>query len=729
MRSHLVVLSVVALLPGSSCAAQPERVTPVDPYETAPAAVAKPVIDDYFGTKITDRFRYIEEKAPETIAWMKAQGAHTRKVMDSIAPRGAFYARFRDFGARFGQVSRIQIVEDRLFFLERAPGAEVFNLVVRDAAGHKRVLVNTAARVEADGGEPQAVDYFSVSPDGARVAVGMSAGGSEQSKLTIVDVATGKVRTTPVDRAQSGAPSWLDDSSGLFITRRQATTSSTPAAERYLNTGTWFWNLKNPPIAIAGAKARRGPISNAAIFPVISVTPGAGIADLIGYHGVSFEIDLWTAPAADAARGQVDWRHIATPADAITDFARDRERLYLLTHKDAPTYEVIAVAAQDADLANARTVIPARPERVIQSIHAAADGLYAVAREGLWSRLLRVSGSGVAEDLRLPIHGTITAVVTNPRKVGVTIEMTSWTQPATHYRLDPATGDFEKLGLETGPAIDQGRYTVAELKVRSHDGVMVPLSLLTATGPRTPRPLLLEAYGAYGIVTAPSYSQRNLALLDAGASVAVCHVRGGGELGTAWHLAGKGPTKPNSWKDLIACAQTLIAQRHTTADQLTITGGSAAGSTVGRAATERPELFAGVIARYSDLNPLRGELMPSGPANIHEFGSVQDPEGFKALLAMDSYHHVRDGVRYPAFLLTTGLNDPRVEPWAPAKMAARLLETPDHRPVLLRVQVGAGHGRGETKSMADDAVADFATFLFWRAGVPAWQPSIRPTHR
>jgi prolyl oligopeptidase len=237
-----------------------------------------------------------------------------------------------------------------------------------------------------------------------------------------------------------------------------------------------------------------------------------------------------------------------------------------------------------------------------------------------------------------------------------------------------------------------------------------------------PRPLLLDAYGAYGVATLPAFQPRIVALVDAGGSYAECHVRGGGELGEAWRLGGKDANKPNTWRDFIACAETLIAKGYTTHDMLTIQGTSAGGITVGRAATERPELFAGAVGRVGDLDALRSETMPSGPANVPEFGTFKDEQGFKNLLAMDAYQHVRDDGHYPAFLLTTGLNDPRVEPWEPAKMAARLMEVAGHQPVLLRVEDAAGHGLGTTKSTRDAEDADIAAFVFWRAGVPEWQP-------
>jgi len=199
-------------------------------------------------------------------------------------------------------------------------------------------------------------------------------------------------------------------------------------------------------------------------------------------------------------------------------------------------------------------------------------------------------------------------------------------------------------------------------------------------------------------------------------------VRGGGELGDAWRLGGKDASKPNTWRDLIACAEDLIARKITTKDKLFIIGGSAGGITMGRAMTERPDLFAGVIDQVPAANTLRAEFSPNGPPNIPEFGTVTNEIGFKNLLEMDSVQHVKDGTRYPAVLITTGLNDPRVAPWEPAKFAARLEASGTPNPVLLRIDEEAGHGIGSTKTQRDDEFADIAAFIFWRADRPGWRP-------
>jgi prolyl oligopeptidase len=456
-------------------------------------------------------------------------------------------------------------------------------------------------------------------------------------------------------------------------------------------------------------------------FPFVVVIPNARRALLIEQNGVQNEVASWTAPLTEARTGHAKWRPLSVTADDVTAIDGNATTLFLLTHKDAPTFKVLSLPF-DGSVATARTVIAARPDRVIESIHAAADGLYIVAREGLTGRVLRVDERGGVSPLALPFEGTVEEVTTDPARPGAIVALWGWVHPRTHYRYDPQSGQLTELKLDTGPPFDASRYQAEELTAQAQDGTRVPLSVITPRGVRGPRPMLLDAYGAYGISNLPAFQPRIVALVDGGGSFAECHVRGGGELGETWRLGGKDANKPNTWRDFIACAETLIKDGYTTRDMLTIQGTSAGGITVGRAATERPDLFAAAIGRVGDLDALRSETQPSGPANIPEFGTFKDEQGFRNLLAMDAYQHVDNQTRYPAFLLTTGLNDPRVEPWEPVKMAARLMEVEHHQPVLLRVEDAAGHGFGSTKSTRDAEDADIAAFVFWRAGLPEWQP-------
>jgi prolyl oligopeptidase len=263
--------------------------------------------------------------------------------------------------------------------------------------------------------------------------------------------------------------------------------------------------------------------------------------------------------------------------------------------------------------------------------------------------------------------------------------------------------------------------------VRSHDGTSVPISIAYRKGLKldASHPALVWAYGAYGTeagTPAPFFDPRSVAWMERGGIVAVAHVRGGGEYGDDWHRAGMKATKPNSWMDLIACAEYLIERKYTTRTRLGITGQSAGGIVIGRAITARPDLFAAAVSDAGLSEMVRFELTPNGPGNIREFGTVKIEEEFRALYEMSPYHHVQNGVAYPAVLLTAGMNDKRVVAWQPAKFAARLqAATSGSRPILLSLDFDAGHGIGTGKSQSQEALADKYAFLLWQFGEPDFQ--------
>ena len=280
------------------------------------------------------------------------------------------------------------------------------------------------------------------------------------------------------------------------------------------------------------------------------------------------------------------------------------------------------------------------------------------------------------------------------------------------------------------PPFDTSIYESREVLVTARDGVKVPLSIIYKKGVARDgsAPLYLQAYGAYGLDIDPGFAPRFLPWLDLGGVYAVAHVRGGGELGEAWHLAGKKLTKPNTWRDCIDCAEHLIAEKWTSKARLAAEGTSAGGIMIGRFLTERPDLAAVAAIRVGDSNATRAQFMEAGPANIPEFGSIEDTDGFKGLLEMDAYQHVKDGTRYPAVLVTTGVTDPRVSPWEAGKMTARLqAATASDKPVILRVETDAGHGLGSTRTQRDVETADTYAFILWQMGVSRGTVRLSPS--
>ncbi|MHA6723691.1 prolyl oligopeptidase family serine peptidase [Sphingomonas sp. RS2018] len=713
MRSSIFAIIAVLAAPASAQTA-PQR----------PAAPpAKPVVETYFGTNVTDPYRYMEAKDdPVAVPWMRAEGKYTRTLFDSVANRAAVVDKIRATTGAFTAARDYRQMGSREFWLQRAPGSDNFDLMVREG-GAIRKLIDVAALRAARGGVPMAINYFMPSPDGTRVAVGVSEGGSENALLSIYDVAGGAVIAGPIERVQFGPPTWAPDGRALYINQLAALAPGASPTQRYLNSTALVWDLKAAPVPVFG-----GGVSDSVIKPrpeqfnVVNAVPGASHVQALVINGVQNEAEVWLAPATAALNAKTPWTKAFSYDAEITALDQRGRTIYLLSHKNAPTFQVLTMQAGQP-LSSARVLVPMDKARLIEGIRAASDGLYVIAREGLFSKLFRVGDDGNMEAIPLPQKGSFDAVsaFADPTKPGITIGFDNWTTPPQWLRYDPAKRTLADIGVgATPPGFDRSAYVATELTATAKDGTRVPLSVVRVKGHNRPGPLLINAYGSYGVSNFPYFTPRTAALIDQGIDFAMCHVRGGGEFGEAWRLGGKDAQKPNTWRDLIACAEAAIAAGVTTPQQLFITGGSAGGIPMGMAPMERPELFAGVIDQVPMASALRAEYQTNGPANIVEFGTVKDAQGFRNLLAMDGYQHVKDGAAYPPYLITTGLNDPRVDSWQPGKLAARMRAANPKNVVLLRVDEDGGHGVGSTKAQADAMYADMVTFMNWRLGKPGW---------
>jgi prolyl oligopeptidase len=717
MRDVNTVLRVAAFLVGSLVNVP----APADAASKPPDAPIKPVTETLWGRQVTDNYRYMETLDPSTLAWMKSQGAYTRSVLDEIKPLPQLKAEIAKFSGSFGLVKGYVLFGGRAFYQERAPGSDNFDLIASDSSGTRKI-VDMAALRAAHGGTPYAINYFLASPDGGKVAVGISEGGSEDAELTVYDAASGAKIAGPVDRAQFGATAWSDDSRTLYFVRLKKIGPNDPPTAKYLDSTADAWDLKSEPVPLLGTSVGHGPAFKPAEFPAIVLSVGSPMAAALSINGVQNELAVWLAPAAKVNDPKVAWTQFITRDDGVTGSDMRDSEIFLLSHKNSPTFQVLSVQAGQP-LASASVLVPARPDRVIEAIHAASDALYVLALRGPYSQLLRIpKGTTSIEEISLPFQGHIDEAFSDLRSPGVTVTLSSWVVPPAIYAYHPAKKSFADLKIGTRGDIDSSRYVVRDLEAKARDGVLVPLSLVEPKDAKGPQITLIEAYGSYGISELADFSVRRAATMRQGITYGVCHVRGGGELGEAWRLGGKDANKHNTWEDLIACGEFLIARGTTTRDKLFIIGGSAGGITMGRALTERPELFAGVIDMVPAGNTLRAEFSPNGPPNIPEFGTIKTEAGFNNLSSMDTITHIKKGTQYPAVMVTTGLNDPRVAPWEPAEVAAALEASGTSQPVLLRIDEEAGHGIGSTKTQSDSVTADWIAFIFWRAGVPEWQP-------
>ena len=691
-----------------------------------PTASERRVTDDYFGRKVVDPYRWMEDRtAPEFIRYMLAQGRYTRRILDSMPTRNKLQARVAQLSGGGAIVRAVQMAGRSIFFLKREPTKNSFKLFVRDlASGHDRLIVDPDRYVEEN--THYSIDYFQPSQNGERVAYGMSAGGSERSVIHVIEVASGKEFPETIDRAENGGVSWLPDGSGYFYNRMVATRPGDAETTRYLNSRALLHRVGTNPeddVALVGTKVAGSPPVKPADQPYIFVQPGTDQAFAMISHGSEPAVELLVAPLAEAERPGAHWRKIADSPDGVINVALHGEIIYLLTHRQAPRYRILALDLRTLDWAHAKTAVP-QSARVIIDAEPASDGLYMRDLDGGLGRLRVLDyATGKVREIALPVDGTVAGPSTDPLQPGALVGLQNWLMPEAWY--ETRSDRVAPLKLVPPWRIDTSAYVSEETRIKARDGVMVPLSIVRRKDfMRDGRARLwLMGYGAYSIAMQPRFLAGQLALIEDGGVYAVCHVRGGGEFGEEWHRAGMKATKPNTYRDLIDCAEYLQGGGYGSPATTAIEGGSAGGITVGMAMVERPDLFRVVFSEVGDSNALRAEFETDGDANALEYGSVKTRAGFEALAAVDALSHVRDGVAYPAALFTTGLNDPHVAPWQPGKMVARLQKaTSSGRPILLLVDSDAGHGAGPTKLQKDRQIADQMAFLNWQTGKPDYQP-------
>ncbi len=711
----------------------------------ASCAVAAPpvfpvqdVAETFFGSVVHDPYRALENKsAPEVLAWMKAQDSHARGLLASIPGRSGLVDSLLkyDSAASARVVGVTRETGDLWFYQRRGAEENQFKLYLRRGlGGPERRLVDPEA-MERQTGKPHAINYFSASPGGRLVAYGLSAQGSEDAALHVLDSASGKPVAGPIPRANYGGVSWAANGRQLAFNRLQEMTPGMPEIEKFQRSQVVMWDPTQPiaqAVAVLGIGTPGVEITPAQA-PFVSFTHDGRWALGMVINGTQREFDLYLAPAKGLLAGRPQWRKLFGAEAKVVGVAYQHNALYLRTHAGAPRFQLLRLDLARPDMARAQVVVPPG-DKVLTNLATAADGLYVEMRQGNVKRLYKQAwrrGAALAE-IALPLAGSFSlyddgsgASAADPRLPGLVLDLQSWTRARQVYAVD-ARGRVRNTGLQPQGRFDAPADIMAtEVQVRSHDGALVPMSIIHRKGVALDgrNPTLLYGYASYGITEEPYFSTGRLAFLDAGGVFAVANPRGSSVYGEDWYRAGWQTSKPNTWKDFIACAEWLIAQRYTSANKLGILGGSAGGILVGRAMTERPELFAAVVSSVGVLDMVRAETTPNGVPNIPEFGSRTTEAGFRALLAMSTYHQIRDGVKYPAVLLTHGVNDPRVEVWASTKAGARLqAANPDGKPVLLRLDWDAGHGIGNTKRQQIEERADLYAFLLWQMGQPGYQP-------
>ncbi|MGB8843751.1 MAG: prolyl oligopeptidase family serine peptidase [Aliidongia sp.] len=690
------------------------------PSSSQPSAASDSVSDSFFGATITDPYRWLEEPAsPRVKAWTDDENQRTAAYLAALPYRAALHERVAGLiNGASGSWSGLRACGATLFAIHADPQQQQPVLVALDRrADPDRVRIVLDPN-QLDPSGATTFDWYEPSPDGALIAASLSKNGSEDGSVYVFDAKTGRETGEIVPRAQyptaGGSLAWQADGKGFWYTRYPG--EERPEADRHFFQQLYYHRL--------GTSADRDSYVLGKDFPKVAeikldnrYTPGLLLASVLNGDGGEVAHFVLT-PHGEA-------HQVTRFADKVTDAVLGPDgALYLVSRRDAPRGKLLKLAAHDYNLAHAKVIIPESQGAigpVGQALTLTSDRLYVAYVDGGPSELHAFDHNGAPRGtVPLPPISAVDDMAPLPNR-DLLIALSSFTRPPHIVRYSPDHGKVSDTKLLTTSPADFGDAEVTRAFATSKDGTRIPLSIIRRKG--TPEdgtaPTLLTGYGGYSIVVSPEFlGATGRVWLDHGGVYVVANIRGGGEYGEDWHRAGNLTRKQNVFDDFAAAARYLIDQHITSPTRLALEGGSNGGLLMGAMITQHPDLARAVVSHVGIYDMLRVELDPNGEFNVTEFGTVKDPEQFKALYAYSPYHHVVDHTAYPAVLMMTGDNDGRVNPMQSRKMTARLqAATGSDRPILLQTRADAGHGIGSARNVVIDQQTDVLAFLFDQLGM------------
>jgi len=674
------------------------------------------------GHQVADPYRWLEDpQAPPTGQWADAQDALLAAERATWAGRDGLQERLLALlGA--GVVSAPAWRGERQFFMRRTADQEHAVLLTVDPDGTERTLLDP---MQIDPGGTTTLDAWQPSKEGALLAYQLSEGGTEESVIRVLDVATGEVVDGPIDRARYSPVAWLVGGKAYYYVRRLPA-DEVPEGEDQYHRRVWLHRLGTDP---AEDVMVFGDGLDKTNYYGVSVSRDGRWLCVSATAGTAPRNDLWLADLSTGPLERPELRVMQSGVDASTSVEVGRDgRLYVFTDRDAPRGRLCVTVPTDPAYESWRELVPQDPEAVLDG-YAILDGPGLGDRPVLLCAWTRHAVSEItAHDLRtgartgdvpLPGLGSAGGILERPEGGHEAwFGYTDHTTPSSVFRYDARTGETSLWASPPGdvdvPAVETRQVTYA-----SRDATPVRMFLISLAGAEAgPAPTILYGYGGFGIPLTPAYAASILAWVEAGGRYAVANLRGGGEEGEDWHRAGMGPHKQDVFDDFHAAAEWLISQGWTTSAQLSISGGSNGGLLVGAALTQRPDLYAAVVCSAPLLDMVRYERFGLGETWNEEYGTASDPEQLGWLLSYSPYHHVREGVDYPATLFTVFDSDTRVDPMHARKMCAALQHaTAGERPILLRREKDVGHG-ARAVSRAVEVSVDVLAFTARWTGLP-----------
>lgn len=708
IRRALAVVAPVCILVASSAAGSATQPPKVPETRTSTAS------DVTFGERIADPFRWLEADArsdPEVAAWASAQDATTRHYTHALPQRAWFLQRLAQLMAyeRYGLPTK---AGGRYFYTYNSGLQNQSQLWMRKGLqGRARMLLDPAAW-RADGSA--ALDDWKPSRSGGHVLYSIQEDGSDWRVLRVFDVKRGRELPDVIRGVRYTRLAWLGDA-GFFYSRFPDPAPSDRYRVPTYNHAVWFHRLGTDQSQDTLVFASPGtPEANHAL----EVTSDGRWAVIVSSVGADARKAVRVIDLARHTKAAVPLRWAVR--ELVSGFQHDwqlvnavGDRIWFVTNRDAPLYRLVSVNLRTAKPVWAEVVAEA-PERLQQAAIVGSNVVLNYQRNGATHALVFDFAGNSARELALSDTGTANGFQGRPGDPETFYAFSSFNRPASIFRLDLATGKARPFA-EPRLTFRPGDYVVEQRRYPSRDGTQVPMFIVrsrqVATAARAV-PTILYGYGGFDIALNPGFSSARMAWLEAGGAVAVANVRGGGELGKAWHDGGRLANKQNAFDDFIAAGEYLIAEGITSPGGLAAQGSSNGGLLVAAAVNQRPDLFAAANPQAGVLDMLRFDRFTAGRYWTDDYGRPEVERDFRILRAYSPYHNVRVGRAYPAILVTTGGSDDRVVPAHSFKYAAALQAADlGPRPRLLRVEQGAGHGPGRPTGKAIEENADILAFL------------------
>lgn len=678
---------------------------------TYPVTPRGPVVEDYFGTKVADPYRWLEDdQSADTKAWVEAQNKVTFAYLDQIPERARIQRRitelwdFEKFSAPFKR--------GKFYFYSYNSGLQNQSvLYVTDRPKAKgRVLLDPNG-LSADG--TVALGGLSVTQDGRLMAYAVSVAGSDWLTWKVRDVVTGADLADEIRWSKASGAAWLKDGSGFFYSRYQAPQEGDALTGVNNNHQLYFHRLGT-------AQAEDRLIYERPDQPEWylggTVTEDGRWLVIYGSKGTNPETSLFLK----------DLTHPDSPVEPFLDrmdasysvVDNEGDRFFLTTNQGAPRNRLVAIQRGKTEPRQWTELIP-QGRDVLEGVSLVGGRFVATWMRNAHSVVafydLKGRRSG---ELALPALGTVGGFGGRREDSETFYTFGSFTYPGTIYRLDLKT---LRSSVFRAPkvAFTSSDYQVEQVFYASKDGTQVPMFLVHKKGLKRDglNPTLLYGYGGFNVSLTPAFSVSRMVWLEMGGVFAMPNLRGGGEYGLEWYDAGRKERKQNVFDDFIAAAEWLVAQKITTTPKLAINGGSNGGLLVGACLTQRPDLFGAAVPEVGVMDMLRFHKFTLGWGWKSDYGSSETKEGFTTLMKYSPLHTIKPGAAYPPTLVTTGDHDDRVVPAHSHKFTATLQAAQGGAaPILTRIETSAGHGAGKPTAKAIAERADVLAFLVKNLG-------------